>query len=75
MPDPSPEELHARIAQVKQDWAQRLLANPNVVAVGIGPKIVAGEATGEPAIRVFVRHKLPADQVPPTSSFRPRSTA
>jgi len=52
MTDPSPEQRHARIAQVKQDWAQRLLANPNVVAVGIGPKIVAGEATGEPAIRV-----------------------
>ena len=35
MPDPSPDaERHARIAQVKQDWAQRLLANPNVVAVG-----------------------------------------
>jgi hypothetical protein len=65
MPDPSREERHLRIAQVKQDWAQRLLANPNVVAVGIGPKIVAGEATGEPAIRVFVRRKLPADQVPP----------
>ena len=65
MTDPSPEQRHARIAQVKQDWAQRLLANPNVVAVGIGPKIVAGEATGEPAIRVFVRRKLPANQVPP----------
>ena len=66
MTDPSPDaERHARIAQVKQDWAQRLLANPNVVAVGTGPKIVDGEATGEPAIRVFVRRKLRADQVPP----------
>ena len=71
MPDPSAEERHARIAQVKQDWAQRLLANPNVVAVGIGPKIVAGEATGEPAIRVFVRSKLPPDQVPPDELIPP----
>jgi hypothetical protein len=59
------EQVLARISQVKQDAAERLLADPNVVAVGIGPKIVAGEATGEPAIRVFVRRKLPADQVPP----------
>ena len=49
MPDPSPEnERHARIAQVKQDWAQRLLADPNVVAVGIGPKIVAGRPPANP---------------------------
>ena len=39
--------------------------------MGIGPKIVAGEATGEPAIRVFVRRKLPADQVPPEELIPP----
>ena len=52
------------IARVKRDATERLLAIPNVVAVGIGPKTVGGEATGEPAIRVFVRRKLPPDQVP-----------
>jgi hypothetical protein len=61
-----PETPHdpETIARVKQDVTQRLLAIPNVVAVGIGPKVVGGQATGEPAIRVFVRRKLPADQVP-----------
>lgn len=72
MTDPSQDaERHARIAQVKQDATQRLLAIPEVVAVGIGPKIVAGEATGEPAIRVFLRRKLPADQVPPEELIPP----
>jgi hypothetical protein len=52
------------ITRVKRDATERLLAIPNVVAVGIGPKMVGGRATGEPAIRVFVRRKLPADQVP-----------
>ena len=52
------------IARVKRDATGRLLAIPNVVAVGIGPKMAGGRATGEPAIRVFVRQKLPADQVP-----------
>jgi hypothetical protein len=67
MPDPPSDrdQLLARVSQVKHDATERLLAIPDVVAVGIGPKIVNGEATGEPAIRVFVRRKLPADQVPP----------
>jgi len=52
------------IARVKQSATERLLAIPNVASVGIGPKVVGGEASGEPAIKVFVRHKLPADQVP-----------
>jgi hypothetical protein len=72
MPDTSPDpQRFERIAQVKQDATQHLLANPNVVAVGIGPKIVGGEATGEPAVRVFVRRKLPADQVPPDEFIPP----
>jgi hypothetical protein len=59
------EQVLARIGQVKRDATERLMAIPEVVAVGIGPKVVNGRATGEPAIRVFVRRKLPADQVPP----------
>lgn len=59
------ERALARVARVKRDATERLMAIPDVVAVGIGPKIVAGEATGRPAVRVFVRRKLPLDQVPP----------
>ncbi len=59
------------IASVKRDATQRLLAIPNVVAVGIGPKVVGGQPTGEPAIKVFVRRKLPADQVPTSELIPP----
>jgi len=52
------------VYRVKQAATPRLLAIPNVVAVGIGPKIVGGQAVGQPAIKVFIRRKLPADQVP-----------
>jgi hypothetical protein len=59
------------IARVKADATARLLAIPNVILVGIGPKVVGGQATGEPAIRVFVRRKLPADEVPPDELIPP----
>jgi hypothetical protein len=68
-----PETPHdpETIARIKRDATARLLAIPGVVAVGIGPKIVGGQATGEPAIRVFVRRKLPTDQVPPEELIPP----
>ncbi|HKE97909.1 MAG TPA: hypothetical protein VKG45_03115 [Actinomycetes bacterium] len=59
------------VARVKRDATERLLAIPNVVAVAVGPKLVGGRPTGEPAIRVFVRRKLPAEQVPPDELIPP----
>jgi hypothetical protein len=69
MPETPPDP--ETVARVKADATARLLAIPNVVLVGIGPKLVGGQATGEPAIRVFVRRKLPADQVPPGELIPP----
>lgn len=34
------------------------LSEPNVVALGIGPKVTAGQETGEQAVLVFVERKL-----------------
>ena len=61
------EEEHL---DIKNRAAQRLLALPGVVAVGLGSKEVSDEPTGEPAIKVFVKVKrapeeLPADELIP----------
>ena len=45
---------------------------PNVVGVGLGPKLCAGKPTGETAVKVFVSRKVSVDElreedrVPPT---------
>ena len=41
------------------------MALPNVVALGVGPKIRRGEPTGEMAIRVFVSRKIEAEALAP----------
>ncbi len=65
MPDTRPPERDpGTIAQVKRDATQRLLAIPDVVAVGIGQKVTGDQHTGEPAIKVFVRRKRPLAEVP-----------
>jgi len=63
--DPPPERNPETVARVKRDATRRLLAIPDVVAVGIGQKVTGGRHTGEPAIKVFVREKRPAAEVPP----------
>ncbi|MGH9247998.1 MAG: trypsin-like peptidase domain-containing protein [Acidimicrobiales bacterium] len=51
--------------EIKTRAAERLLQVPGVVAVGLGGKEVGGEPTGELVIKVFVREKRPAAEVPP----------
>src|SRR5215472_5344825 len=64
MPDTRPPERDPEtVTRVKRDAAQRLLAIPDVVAVGIGQKVTGGQHTGEPAIKVFVREKRPLAEV------------
>lgn len=53
-----------RVSRIKREATARLLAIPGVTAVGIGPKVVGGDHTGIPAIKVFVRVKRPLPQVP-----------
>jgi hypothetical protein len=50
--------------EVRDRVAGDLLAIPGVHAVGVASKIVAGERTGERAIRVYVEHKRPLHEIP-----------
>jgi hypothetical protein len=54
-----------RAAQVKEQYEQSLLAKENVVGVGVGIRKRAGEYTGEVALIVMVRRKLPASELSP----------
>jgi hypothetical protein len=50
----------AELIAVKHAAAARLLERSDgVVGVGVGPRLVAGRSTGEPAVRVYVEHKRP----------------
>ena len=48
---------------VKEKYKKQLLTFPNVEAIGIGPKISRGKSTGEMAIKIFVRQKVPKDEL------------
>ena len=61
---PPPERDPETVTRVKRDATQRLLAIPDVVAVGIGQKVIGDRHTGEPAIKVFVRNKRPLSEIP-----------
>jgi hypothetical protein len=52
------------LSAAKRRAAERLADLPGVQAVGVGSKEVDGRLTGEPAIKVFVRRKLPLDEIP-----------
>ena len=44
---------------------QELLQLPNVLGVGVGPKVVAGDPTDQMAIKVFVSRKVPVEELKP----------
>lgn len=54
-----------RAKAVKERHADRLRSFPNVVGVGVGHELVGGKRTDRVAIRVYVRKKLPKDQLAP----------
>lgn len=60
------------IEAAKSKHADFLRSLPNVVGVGIGPKMRGGKLTGETAVKVFVSRKVlvgelrEEDRVPPT---------
>jgi hypothetical protein len=54
---------HAK--SVKEKHAERLKRFPNVIGVGVGYEEVGGKRTDRVAIRVYVRKKLPKDQLAP----------
>jgi hypothetical protein len=53
-----------RAAEVKARYEQSLLAKENVVGVGVGIRKREGVYTGEVALIVMVRKKLPSAEVP-----------
>ena len=53
------------IRQVRRRYQEELMSKANVVGVGIGFRQRGGERTGEPALVVLVRRKLPPDQIAP----------
>lgn len=59
------EEAVDRAKSVKEKYADRLKAFPNVVGVGVGHEVVAGKRSDRIALRVYVRQKLPKSQLPP----------
>jgi hypothetical protein len=54
-----------RAAEVKARHQDRLLSKANVVGVGVGIRQIDGEYTGEVALVVMVREKLPSTEVEP----------
>ena len=59
------QEVVDRAKSVKEKHADRLKRFTNVVGVGVGYEIVGGKRTDRVAIRVYVRKKLPKDQLAP----------
>ena len=59
------DERLERIRAVKSVHESRLLGMANVVGVGIGFRVRAGELTTQPAIIVSVSDKLPPEQLGP----------
>ncbi len=49
--------------EVKKRHRKMLLQLPNVVGIGVGPKIINGEPANVMAIKVYVRSKIPKEQL------------
>ena len=61
-----PGELSVNISEleeIKDRHRAHLMSLPNVTGVGVGPKVVKGVTTREMAIKVYVRRKVPKEQL------------
>ena len=63
--DESTASAAKRAEVVKQQYTPELMTKANVVGVGIGYRVVAGETTGEVALVVMVSEKIPDAQLEP----------
>jgi hypothetical protein len=59
------EEAVRRAKLVKERHTNQLKGYPNVVGVGVGHEVVAGQRTDHICVRVYVRRKLPKSALPP----------
>jgi hypothetical protein len=53
------------ILRVQKAVLPKLMAQPGVTGVGVGPREQGGKLTDEVVIRVYVQHKRPPGEVPP----------
>lgn len=51
------------VKSVKKRYKKQLFRLPNVISLGIGPKIRDGKSTGETAIKVFVSKKVDSSEL------------
>lgn len=51
------------LLRAKEEFEAFLLSLRGVVGVGIGEKITGGKLTGKPCVRVYVRQKLPEEEL------------
>jgi hypothetical protein len=65
-PHPPDDDALLAARAAKELYGARLLANPDVHGVGVGQRRRAGEKTGEYAVVVHLRHKLPEPEVLPS---------
>jgi hypothetical protein len=57
------KDKESRAREMKERYASVLRGYPNVTGVGVGLRVVRGEQTNEVCVRVYVRRKLPEDQL------------
>ncbi len=67
---PQPKQLDvAHIMRVKEEYEEQLLKLPNVVGVGIGYRSAEGHQTGELALIVSVKKKVPLANLTPETTI------
>lgn len=54
-----------RITRAQEAHSEHLLSLPNVVGTAVGQKLVRNQPTGELALVVLVRRKVPSEQLQP----------
>jgi hypothetical protein len=59
------QEITAKAQAAKQAHGAFLLSLPNVVGVGVGLRMRRGEPTGEVALVVMVKRKIPDTELAP----------
>ena len=51
------------VKAVKERYKKKMYSMPNVISLGIGPKLREGQPTGETAIKVFVSKKVEQNEL------------
>ena len=60
----SDDDLHAKLLDLQRRHVERLLDHPDVTAVDVNHKTVGGERTDQLSLVIWVKKKLPEEEVP-----------